>query len=92
MAKLTIKDEIYAKLARKAIAQNTTVESFVEQLLDGLAGAEPELPAGASTPTATHRASAFAEWMAQVEQRAGRYPTGFVLDDGRASMYEGRGE
>ena len=31
-------------------------------------------------------------WMADVQKRAHRYPPGFVLDDSRESIYEGRGE
>jgi hypothetical protein len=43
-------------------------------------------------PTAAEREKALAEWMAQVHQRAGRYPVGFVADDSRESIYRGRGE
>ena len=42
--------------------------------------------------TAAQRERAIAEWMAQVQERANRYPAGFVVDDSRESTYEGRGE
>lgn len=31
-------------------------------------------------------------WMQEVATRADRYPKGFVLDDSRDAIYEGRGE
>ncbi len=31
-------------------------------------------------------------WMRDVAARAPAYPEGFVVDDGRESIYEGRGE
>ena len=92
MATLNIKDETCERLARKAVAQNTTVEDFVEPLLDRLAEAEPVLPVQAPLLTAAEREKALAEWMAQVQKRADRYPAGFAVDDSRESIYEGCGE
>ncbi len=34
----------------------------------------------------------FDAWMREVKARAGRYPEGFVVEDSRDSIYEGRGE
>lgn len=34
----------------------------------------------------------FDAWMREVTARARRYPEGFVVDDSRESIYEGRGE
>jgi hypothetical protein len=34
----------------------------------------------------------FDDWMKEVAARASRYPDGFVVDDSREAMYEGRGE
>ena len=92
MATLNIKDDTYERLARKAVAQNTTVEDFVEPLLDRLAETEPTSATLLPLRTAAEREKALAEWMAQVQKRAGRYPAGFVVDDSRESIYEGRGE
>jgi hypothetical protein len=36
--------------------------------------------------------SRFNEWMREVTARSGRYPPGFVVDDRRETIYEGRGE
>jgi hypothetical protein len=91
-ATLNIKDDTYEKLARKAVAQNTTVEDFIEPLLDRLAETEPAAVVHPPLATAAQRERAFAEWMAQVQERASRYPAGFVVDDSRESIYEGRGE
>jgi hypothetical protein len=92
MAILNIKDETYEKLARKAVSRNTTVEDFVEPVLDRLAEAEPAVEAQTLLPTAADREKALAEWMTEVEKRADRYPAGFVVDDSRESIYEGCGE
>jgi len=92
MATLNIKDDTYERLARKAVAQNTTVEDFVEPVLDRLAETEPASAIRPPLGTATEREKAFAEWMAQVQKRASRYPAGFVIDDSRESIYDGCGE
>ncbi len=42
------------------------------------------------SPDEWHRL--FDAYMRQVAARAGRYPKGFVVDDSRESIYEGRGE
>jgi hypothetical protein len=34
----------------------------------------------------------FDSWMQEVAARAGQYPPGFVVDDSRETIYEGRGE
>ena len=88
MATLNIKDDTYERLARKAISQHTTIEDFVEPVLDRLAEMEPRPP----LPTPAEREKALADWMAQVEKRANRYPAGFAVDDSRESIYKGCGE
>ena len=92
MATLYIKDDTYERLARKAVAQNTTVEDFLEPWLDRLAETEPASAIRPFLHTASEREKAFAEWMAQVQKRADRYPAGFVVDDSRESIYEGCGD
>ena len=83
MATLNIKTDTYERLALKAAARNTTVDSLVEPVLEQLAESEP---------SADERRQAFDEWMALVHKRAARYPEGFIVDDSRESIYEGRGE
>jgi hypothetical protein len=92
MATLHISDDTYERLARKAVAQNTTVEGLLEPLLDRIAEAGPFSPSQTPSPSAAQRKEAFAEWMAQVQHRADRYPPGFLVNDSRESIYEGCGE
>ena len=92
MATLNIKDDTYERLARKAVAKNTTVDDFVGPLLERLAETEPASAVQLPLRTAAEREKALSEWMAQVQKRAGRYPAGFVVDDSRESIYQGRGE
>ena len=92
MATLNIKDDTYERLVRKAVAQNTTVENFVEPLLDRLAETEPASAIQPAMRSAAEREKGLAEWTAQVQKRAGRYAAGFVVDDSRESIYEGCGE
>ena len=83
MAALNIKDETYERLARKAVALHTTVEEFVEPVLDRLAETEPAAAISPALDAAAEREKALAEWMAKVHKRAERYPDGFVVDDSR---------
>lgn len=83
MPTLNVNRETYDRLARKAAARNTTVDRLVEPLLEQLASEEPN---------ADDRRAALDQWMRIVHARAGRYPTGFVADDSREVIYEGRGE
>jgi hypothetical protein len=48
----------------------------------------------ASTPAVSpdEWAKLFDTWMREVAARAGQYPPGFVVDDSRETIYEGRGE
>ncbi len=90
MATLHIKDETYDRLARQAAARNTTVEELVQPVLERVAEAvSPDLT---RLPTSAEREKALDEWIALVQKRASRYPPGFVADDSRESIYEGRGD
>ena len=82
MPSLNVKSETYYRLVRKAAARNTTVERLVEPALEQLAAEEA---------TAAHRRAALDKWMRAVQDRAGRYPTGYQADDSRDTIYEGRG-
>jgi hypothetical protein len=92
MATLNIRDDAYERLARKAAARNTTVENFVEPLLDRTAETEPASAIHHALRTDAEREKAFIEWMTHVQTRASRYPAGFAVDDSRESIYEGCGE
>jgi hypothetical protein len=62
------------------------VESLVA-LLRGQAASTPPAPASPDDWT-----KGFDAWMHEVAARAGQYPPGFVVDDSRETIYEGRGE
>jgi hypothetical protein len=94
MPTVTIPDEVFERLAKRAAALNVTVEQLIAPLL-GLA-AERQ---GISDPTVSPAEPPFDEWkksfdawMGDVRGRAHRYPPGFVLDDSRESIYRGCGE
>ena len=91
MATLHIKDDTYQRLAQQAAAQNTTVDAYVAPVLEKLAEVPPAQAEGLE-PTPDERQKAFDRWMARVQERADRYPPGFIVDDSRESIYEGRGE
>jgi hypothetical protein len=83
MPTINIRNETYNRLALKAAATNTTIDRLVEPVLEQLAGDE-------SAPHLRHEA--LADWMAVVKARDSRYPVGFMADDSRETIYEGRGE
>ena len=83
MPTLNVNSETYNRLVRKAAARNTTVDRFVEPLLEQFAADEPN---------SEDRRAALDQWMRMVQDRAGQYPEGFVVDDSRETIYEGRGE
>lgn len=91
MPNVSVKEELYNRLARRAAERRTTVDELVELLLEHFAADEVSPNSGAS-PTAEERQRAFDEWMATVRERAGRYPEGFIVDDSREGIYAGRGE
>lgn len=70
-------------LPEKAVeAVRTIVEAMRQQ------AAAPQPPV--SSPGDWQRL--FDAYMREVAARAGRYPEGFVVDDSRETIYEGRGE
>jgi len=94
MPSLTISDELFERLAKRAAALNVTVEQLVAPLLDLAAeGANSGhlSPSPTEAPFADWKKN-FDAWIAEVRARARRYPLGFVMDDSRESIYEGCGE
>lgn len=94
MPTLTVSNEIYDRLAKRAAVLDLTVEQLVAPLLELAA-----IGKGNSQPAVSASESCFDDWkqnfdawMADVQGRAHRYPPGFVMDDSRASIYEGCGE
>jgi hypothetical protein len=94
MRSLTISDEMFDRLAKRAAALNVTVEQLISALLDSAAnsdgnGSASSVPTGAAFDDWKKN---FDIWMADVRARAHRYPPGFVMDDSRESIYEGCGQ
>src|SRR5262245_51325869 len=63
----------------------------VELLVSHLRGQGAARPSGAFS-SYEEWAKEFHAWMEEVAARAGRYPPGFMVDDSRETIYEGRGE
>lgn len=91
MPSLTISDEMFERLAKRAAALNVTVEQLIAPLLD-LAADNPHPTLSPTAASFGDWKKNFAAWMADVQGRAHRYPPGFVMDDSRESIYEGCGE
>lgn len=88
MPHLSISDEVFERLTRRAAALQMSLEDLVNAALERLA----EGPSPAQAAHGDEWQRRFQEWMTEVASRAGRYPPGFVVDDSRESIYEGRGE
>jgi hypothetical protein len=89
MPSVIISDEVFQRLAQQAATRNVTVEQLIAPLLELAAksnGIQPPAPAFEDWK------KGFDAWMADVQDRARRYPPGFVLDDSRESIYLGCGE
>jgi hypothetical protein len=94
MRSLTVSEEMFERLTRRAAALHVTIEQLIAALLDLVAESDNK---GQFTPSATatpfdNWKRRFEAWMAQVQTRAHRYPPGFVMDDSRESIYQGCGE
>ena len=94
MPTVTIPDETFERLAKHAAALNLTVEQLIAPLLDLAAqsGGNGHLSSSATTVSFNDWKKNFDAWMADVQARAHRYPSGFVMNDSRESIYEGCGE
>jgi hypothetical protein len=94
MPSVTISDEVFERLTRRAAALNVTVEQLIAPLLS----IAVENHGSGDAATALSDASfdnwkkKFDAWMVDVQGRAHRYPPGFVMDDSRESIYQGCGE
>ena len=92
MPSVTISDEMFDQLAKRDGSLNVTVEQLIAPLLD-LAAADAGIGHPAPTQASFEsREKKFDAWMMEVQARADRYPTGFVMDDSRESIYEGYSE
>ncbi|MSQ97411.1 MAG: hypothetical protein EXR98_23050 [Gemmataceae bacterium] len=90
MASVTIPDEAFEPLAKRAAALNVTVEQLVLKLVTETDGNGRPTPAPPQ-PFNEWKKN-FDAWMADVQARANRYPPDFAMDDSRESIYEGCGQ
>jgi predicted transcriptional regulator len=79
--------EIEAKLRERAAASGKDVDAFIREAVEEKLGRST-----AADKTAGQWTAEFDAWMREVAARAPSYPPGFVLDDSREKIYEGRGE
>jgi predicted transcriptional regulator len=79
--------EIEEQLRRRAAAAGKDVSTFVREAV------EEKLGLGAGTYKTNGEWNAeFSAWMRDVAARASNYPSNFMVDDSRESIYEGHGE
>jgi predicted transcriptional regulator len=83
--------EVEARLRERAAASGKDVSALVREAVEEKLSATPE-PKPASKMSNEQWLAEFNAWMREVTSRARNYPPGFVVDDSRESIYEGRGE
>ena len=91
MPQVTVPEETFRRLSERAAALNVSVDSFILPALERLIH-EPEASRSDTQLPLTGDAwqKEFEAWRRDAENRAGRYPPGFVLDDSRETMYRER--
>jgi len=95
MPTITVPDETYARIARRAEALGTTVEALVAPVLEQMVTTPKPNGPPAEPPVEMpydEWKKGMEEWQARVLARAIDYPPGFECDVSRESIYEGCGE
>jgi hypothetical protein len=94
MAQITVSEDTFNQLVKRAGALKITVEQFVAPILHnaGREGVNGQTAQALADLPYDEWKKGFDAWMADVRARAHRYPPGFTLDDSRDSIYEGCGE
>jgi len=95
MPTITVSDDTYERITRRAAVLGTTVEALVVPVLEQLGHAAAINGHAVETPrqlSSNEWKTNFDAWMADVEARAPLYPPGFECDVSREAMYEGCGE
>jgi hypothetical protein len=64
----------------------------VQSLVSLLKNGARETGAESLSPSFEEWQKQFDSWMQEVAARAAQYPPGFIADDSRESIYQGRGE
>ena len=87
MPSVEIPEETFRRLAERAATRNLSVDDYVRPALDRLAEEEPLDPVLSTPLTGDAWLAAWDAWTRDIENRSGRYPPGFVLDDSRDAIY-----
>jgi hypothetical protein len=90
MPKVSVPDDTFRRLAAQAAARNISVDEFVKPALERLAESGDSEPEPTLPLTGTAWQAELEAWKRDVENRAGRYPAGFLLDDSRETIYRER--
>ena len=86
--KLRLTRQASERLTRRAAELGSDVASVASRLIEAAVASTPE-------PTSLDRERRLAElntWLSEIDTRPKTFPPGFILDDSRESIYEGRGE
>ena len=88
---LTLLPETEAKLRERAAASGKDVSTLVREAVEEKLSA---VDAGISATDMPYMRwlAEFGAWMDAVAKRASMYPPGYVANDSRETIYEGRGE
>jgi len=87
MPTITVPEETYQKLTRRAEAMQTIVDELLAQL-----AVEPQLGEPPEEFSREEKLQALKRIAQRAAARADRYPPGHVTDSSRESIYEGCGE
>ena len=90
MPTITVPEETFQRLTRRAAALRISVEELAVPVLKRLA-TEP-VPVAAPDLSHEEWLANLNAWMAEVQARAHLYPPGFEADVSREAIYEGCGE
>ena len=90
MPHLTMAEDTFQRLAAKAAALNISVDELLKLALDRLVQTGTAAPETSLPLTGDAWRAELDAWKRDAESRAGRYPRGFVLDDGRETTYRER--
>jgi hypothetical protein len=87
MPGLNVSEKTFRLLAAKAASLQISVEELVQPALDRLAEGSPS---AAEQLTGDNWQAELDAWKHDVQNRAGRYPSGFIFDDSREAAYRER--
>jgi predicted transcriptional regulator len=83
--------EIEARLREQAAAAGKAVDAYIREAVEEKL-ATADVPNESAEKSREQWFKDFNAWMTEVAALAHRYPRGYVADDSRESIYEGRGE